>query len=167
MFPAVSLRDSYSHLPDELTAWWSATTAPEWQRLRQDALALLDEASRVEAMARLIGTESLPERQQFLLVVARLFEDGFLRQNAFDPSDATCSPLRQFRLLRLLLLVHARGLAAVEHGVRAQSIASLPLLTRLARAKSDVTDARLSDFDDLENAVERDYAALERAAGSC
>jgi V/A-type H+-transporting ATPase subunit A len=161
MFPAVSLRESYSHLPEELTAWWAATTAPDWQRLRQDALALLDDADRVEATARLIGTESLPERQQFLLVIARLFEDGFLRQNAFDPADATCSPLRQYRLLRLLLRVHARGLAALERGVTAQTLANLSTLARSARAKSEIGDASLRDFDALEAAVDQECASLE------
>jgi V/A-type H+-transporting ATPase subunit A len=162
LFPAVSLRESYSHVPDELTAWWAATAAPDWQRLRQDALALLDDADRVEATARLIGTESLPERQQFLLVMARLFEDGFLRQNAFDPADASCSPIRQYRLLRLLLRVHARGLAAIDRGLTARALANLPVLMRTVRAKSDIGDAELARFDELELAIEQAYAALEK-----
>jgi V/A-type H+-transporting ATPase subunit A len=164
MFPAVSLRESYSHLPDELTAWWSAATAPEWQGLRQHALALLEDAARVEATARLIGTESLPDRQQFLLVIARLFEDGFLRQSAFEAADATCSPMRQFRLLRLLLRMHARGVQALERGVTIQAISNLSLLTRMAQAKSEIGDTTLSEFDGLETSIESECAALERAA---
>jgi V/A-type H+-transporting ATPase subunit A len=166
MFPAISLRESYSHLPDQLTAWWTETTSPEWARLRQEALALLDDAVRVEATARLIGTESLPERQQFLLVTARLFEDGFLRQNAFDAADATCSPQRQFRLLELLLNVHARGLTALEHGVTTRAIADLPVLGRITRAKSDVGEDALAGFDELEAVVEREYSALEQAVAA-
>jgi V/A-type H+-transporting ATPase subunit A len=164
MFPAVSLRESYSHVPEELTAWWAATTAADWLRLRQDALALLDNADRVEATARLIGTESLPERQQFLLLIARLFEDGFLRQNAFDPADATCSPMRQYRLLHLLLRIHARGLAALERGVTTQALANLPSLARSARAKSEIRDGALMDFDELEAAVDQECASLEAAS---
>ena len=125
---------------------------------------MLDDADRVEATARLVGTESLPERQQFLLVIARLFEDGFLRQNAFDPADATCSPMRQYRLLRLLLRFHARGLAALDRGVTAQAIASLPTLARTARAKSEIDDATLLNFDALEAAVDQECASLEVAS---
>ena len=161
MFPAISLRESYSHLSDRLAEWWSTTTAPEWQSLRQRALALLDDATRVEATARLIGTESLPERQQFLLITARVFEDGFLRQNAFDAADATCSPLRQFRLLRLLLRFYDRGLEALEHGVSTQEVARLPVLARITRAKSEIGDDALAAFDDLEAAVGRECTALE------
>jgi V/A-type H+-transporting ATPase subunit A len=163
MFPAVSLRESYSHVPEELTAWWGALTAPDWQHLRQAALALLDDADQVEATARLIGTESLPERQQFLLLIARLFEDGFLRQNAFDPADATCSPKRQYRLLRLLLHAHARGLTALARGVPARALADLPALGVAARAKSEIGDAALADFDALEAAFDRECATLEKA----
>jgi V/A-type H+/Na+-transporting ATPase subunit A len=164
MFPAISLRESYSHLSGQLTEWWSSQTAPEWQSLRQRALALLDDAARVDATARLIGAESLPERQQFLLVTARVFEDGFLRQNAFDPADATCSPLRQFRLLRLLLRFHDRGLEAIEHGASAHEIARLPVVSRIARAKSEIADDALAGFDELEAAVDRECAALETRA---
>ena len=34
MFPAVSLRESYSHLPNELVAWWTAATMPDWPQLQ-------------------------------------------------------------------------------------------------------------------------------------
>jgi V/A-type H+-transporting ATPase subunit A len=166
MFPAVSLRESYSHLSKELTDWWTDTTSPEWPLLRQQALAALDEASRVEATARLIGSESLPDRQQFLLVIARLFEDGFLRQNAFDPTDATCSPMRQFRLLRVILCMHARGLQALERGGTIQALANLSVLNRIARAKSEIDETRLSEFDALEALVEAECAKIENEAST-
>jgi len=115
----------------------------------------------VDATARLIGAESLPARQQFLLLTARMFEDGFLRQNAFDAADATCSPHRQFRLLRLLLRFHERGLEALERGVSVQDVAKLQVLARIARAKSDIGDDALAGFDELEAAIGRECAALE------
>jgi V/A-type H+-transporting ATPase subunit A len=163
MFPAISLRESYSHLSNELIAWWTATTGPDWPSLRRSALALLDEAARAEATARLIGSESLPERQQLLLVTARLFEDGFLRQNAFDPADAHCSPARQVRLLRLLLHVHERGLRALDRGVTARAFGTLSVMARVARARSEIGEGALARFDDLESAIEEQCTALEAA----
>lgn len=164
IFPAISLRDSYSHLSADVAAWWTETIAPEWEHLRRQSMALLDEATRVEATARLVGTESLPERQQWLLVTARLFEDGFLRQNAFDPHDATCSPRRQFQLLRLLVHVHARGLTAIEHGVPVRALAAAPVLVKVERARSEIGDDMLVRFEELEAAVEQQCADLEKAA---
>jgi V/A-type H+-transporting ATPase subunit A len=161
MYPAVNLRESYSDVSDAVVAWWTTTTGPPWPALRQEALALLDEAARAEATARLVGTETLPERQQWLLETARLFEDGFLRQNALDPVDAHCSANRQFRLLTLLLKAHRRGLAALDRGVTTTALAALPVMPLIERAKSEIGDGRLAEFDRLEAALETQCAALE------
>jgi hypothetical protein len=71
--------------------------------------------------------------------------------------------MRQFRLLRLLLRMHGRGLEALERGVTIQAISNLALLTRIAQAKSEIGDATLSEFDGLETSIDSECAALERA----
>jgi V/A-type H+-transporting ATPase subunit A len=145
----------------EVIAWWTKATGPSWPVLRQDALALLDEAGRAEATARRVGSETLPERQQWLLETARLFEDGFLRQNALDPADAHCSPMRQYRLLALLLRTYRRGLAALERGATTRALAALPVLPLIARAKSTIGDDRLAEFDTLDAALDAQCASVE------
>jgi V/A-type H+-transporting ATPase subunit A len=164
VFPAISLRDSYSHLTDDLAAWWTEHVAPDWPSLRQQALGLLDEAERVDATARLIGAEALPPGQQWLLMTARLFEDGFLRQNAFDPRDASCSPERQGRLLRLLVATHTRGAAAIAAGVSPHALRDSPAYAAVGRANSDIGDEALAQFDTLAAARDAAFAALELAA---
>jgi V/A-type H+-transporting ATPase subunit A len=163
MFPAVSLRDSYSHLPDPLIQWWIDITTPEWPALRVEALTLLEDAARAEAAARLVGTENLPERQQWLLAMARLFEDAFLRQNALDPADGFCSPRRQFKLLHLLLHTHRCGVTALEHGATAAALARLPVMARIADAKSRFGDDALAEIDHLEASVRDDCDAAAAA----
>jgi V/A-type H+-transporting ATPase subunit A len=88
IFPAINLRDSYSHTPRGVDDWWRAHISEDWPALRQSASDLLDEAEHLEATARLIGTQSLPERQQFLLRAAAVIQEGFLQQNAMDDRDA-------------------------------------------------------------------------------
>ena len=168
MFPAIGLRDSYSHLPDELIAWWTARTSADWPALRSEALTLLEDAARAEAAARLVGVETLPERQQWLLEMARLFEDGFLRQNALDPADGHCSPARQFTLLRLLMYTHRRGLTAIDRGATTRALARLPVMSRLAAAKTAIPDHALDEFDRLETAIDAECQTAEvvTAAGN-
>ena len=153
VFPAVSLRDSYSHLPDALVRWWVDTTTPDWPAMRVAAFTLLEDAARAEAAARLVGTENLPERQQWLLAMVRLFEDAFLRQNALDPADGYCSPRRQSKLLHLLLHAHQCGMAALDHGAAAAALARLPVMTKIADAKSQYGDGDLGEIDRLETLV--------------
>jgi V/A-type H+-transporting ATPase subunit A len=163
VFPAVSVRDSYTELPRELEAWWAEAAAADWAALRRQALSLLEEAARLEATARLIGSESLPERQRFLLRLGALFEEAFLRQSAFDPADASCSPPRQYHLLRALLRFRDQGLFALQRGVTAAQLGDLPVLARLERAKSDIAEAQLGAFEALGAQIDAECAAL--AAG--
>jgi V/A-type H+-transporting ATPase subunit A len=143
VFPAISLRDSYSDAV--LDGWWGS----EWARLRRDALALLEEAARLEATARLIGADSLPDRQRFLLSMAQLLREGFLIQNATDPADACCAPKRQIELLSLLMKFASRGLDAVGRGTSPERIFAQPVAATLARAR--VTPA----LDGLAGEIER------------
>ena len=56
-------------------------------------LTLLDEQARLERMARIIGKDALPARQQLTLFCAELVNDAFLRQSAFSrPTTASASP---------------------------------------------------------------------------
>ncbi len=163
IFPAVSLSESDSEANPELEAWWVREVSPDWPRLRREAAAFLQEAERVERTARLIGTESLPDREQFLLRAASLFVEGYLRQNAYDEQDASCAPARLVAFLRLLLNFRDRGLAAVARGVPARELVSLPLLADLERAKERYGDG---DADGLERLAKEAEEVLEAVSRS-
>jgi V/A-type H+-transporting ATPase subunit A len=163
MFPAVSLGNSYSHISPAVVDWWTTAAGHDWAALRQQALALLNDAAQAEATARLVGTDTLPERQQWLIVTARMFEDGFLRQNAFDRTDAYCSPARQYQLLALLLHMHRRGTAAIDRGSTTRALTALPIMSRLVRVRSEVGDDALPAFDQLHRTIDAECATVESA----
>ncbi|MEW6321093.1 MAG: V-type ATP synthase subunit A [Acidobacteriota bacterium] len=141
VFPAVSTRDSYCDLPSGVTEWWVEHVGPDWPDRRGAVLALVDEADRIESTARLVGTDALPERQQLVLRFARVVEEGFLRQSAFDDVDAFCAPARQHALLALILDALSRAEAAIERGAPARALGALPELAAIERAKTEVPDA--------------------------
>ena len=151
-FPAVSVRASYGDLPPGLIDWWEHVL-PGWAELRRKALALLEEAERLQATARLVGEENLPDRQRFTLSAAHLLREGFLQQNAYDPQEARCSPLRQALLLELLLKFHQRGLAALDRGVAERELSAHPLLPQLRRARS-LGEEHLDQLTELRKALE-------------
>jgi V/A-type H+-transporting ATPase subunit A len=107
VFPAISTRASYSDM---------RPASPEWSALRSEAMAFLEEAGRIEETARLVGIESLPEREQFLLHLADAFQEGFLQQNAYDAIDAYCAPDRQVGLLDAFMRARRDGLQQIASG---------------------------------------------------
>jgi V/A-type H+-transporting ATPase subunit A len=161
MFPAISLRDSYSRLSPALIEWWATAVGSDWPEMRQRALALLNQAQQAEATARLVGTDALPEQQQWLIATARLFEDGFLRQHAFDRIDAHCSPVRQYRLLALLLHMQHRGAQVIERGGNTRLLTALSIVARLPRVRSEIGDDALTAFEALHAAIDAECATLE------
>jgi V/A-type H+-transporting ATPase subunit A len=88
-----------------------------------------------------------------VLRIAELFEEGFLRQSAYDANDASCSPLRQLRLLGLLLTFYHRALEAIDHGAAIRTVLSLPVVDDLVRAKSTYGDAAVAALEPLERAI--------------
>jgi V/A-type H+-transporting ATPase subunit A len=99
VFPAVSTRASYSDVPAGVTQWWSERVSTQWAATREEAMKFLEEAASIEETARLVGIDSLPERERFVLRLADEFQERFLRQNAYDANDASCAPARQFAML--------------------------------------------------------------------
>lgn len=148
VFPAISMRDSYSDVPAGVTRWWKSNVNEEWAAKRAEALAFLEQAARDEETARLVGAESLPDRERFILRLAEVFQEGFLQQSAYDEVDAFCAPARQHQLLDLFLHLHRRGIELIDGGKRADAVLALPLFTSLQRAKSSKSPLpSLSDID--------------------
>jgi V/A-type H+/Na+-transporting ATPase subunit A len=147
VFPAVSMRDSYSDVPAGVAKWWETNVAAEYSNARTAAFDFLERAAHDEETARLVGSESLPDRERFVLRLAEVFQEGFLQQSAYDPIDAWCAPKRQQELLALFLYVHRRGLELIGSGKSADAILALPLFAELQRFKSE---EHLPTADDLE-----------------
>jgi V/A-type H+-transporting ATPase subunit A len=154
VFPAVSIEQSYSASDEALAAWWHRHVSPDWSELRLAALELLDEAARIDRTARLVGEESLPARQRLVLRFAALFEEAFLRQNAYDPVDASASPKRQVTLLALLMQCYRRAHAAVDGGLTIEAFQSLPIVAELTRAKSTFGDGDVDALHALTSRIE-------------
>lgn len=122
VFPAVSTRSSYSEVSPGVRAWWSEHVSPRWAATREEAMKFLEETTSIEETARLVGVDSLPERERFLLRLADAFQEGFLQQNAYDAADACCPPARQMDLLERFMRVRREGLEEIGKGTAAGAL---------------------------------------------
>ncbi len=129
-------------------------------------LTLLDEEARLERMARIIGKDALPARQQLTLFCAGLVNDAFLRQSAFSEIDRVCAPARQAAMMRLLDRFFDLAERALAAGVTASQIAQMECVRPLQRMGEDIPDDELARFDALQAAFEREFAALQRTIRS-
>ena len=159
-YPAVHPLQSYAEDARGFAPWWAGQGNGDWLKLRRRFLTLLDEQAHLERMARIIGKDALPVRQQLTLFCAELVNEAFLRQSAFSEIDRVCSPQRQAAMMRLIgkFITHAE--AAVAAGVHPEALARLATLRPLQRMGEEVADAALQPLADLEARLDREFAAL-------
>ena len=161
-FPAIHPLTSYSEDVEALAPWWQSQGNPDWLRHRSMILALLDRRARLERMARIVGKDALPPRQQLTLLCADLVNESLLRQSAFSPVDRVCSPQRQTELLRVVLRFVERAEQALESGIDLEAIKAMPVLRRLQRASEEIPEAKLDRFRILMRGLDDEFDQLTK-----
>jgi V/A-type H+-transporting ATPase subunit A len=159
-YPAVHPLQSYAEDAAAFAPWWNERGNPDWLALRRRFLTLLDEQSRLERMARIIGKDALPPRQQVTLLCAELVNEAFLRQSAFAPKDRLASPAKQAAMMRAVGRFVDCADEALARGVAPARIASLDCLRPLARMGEDTGEDELAALGELLRAVEAQFHAL-------
>ena len=155
-YPAVSWRQSWSRDAEVIAEWHLLQRDIGWQERRERAVSLLAEADRLEAVAQLVGTASLPASERLVLLTARLLREGVLQQSALSPTDSYSPPEKQSALLALVLAVHDRCRRLLERGVAIERIEAADL--------SEVVHARDATVDgavEVDGIRERVLARLE------
>ena len=160
MYPAVNPLQSYAEDIPRLASWWQARGNSDWMRLRREALELLEEQTKLERMARIIGKDALPFGQQMRLLSAELLNDAFLRQSAYSENDRFASPERQTIMLRLLTRFAALAQQAVAQGVTPGEIVGQRVYRRLQRMGEDLPPEDLAAYQKLAGDMENLFQQL-------
>ncbi|HVM96276.1 MAG TPA: V-type ATP synthase subunit A [Candidatus Acidoferrales bacterium] len=159
-FPAINCRDSYSEYAAALDPWWHEQGINDWMELRERGLTLLGEDTKLQQIVRLVGEESLPDRERMTLEGAAVLREAFLQQNAFDPIDRHSTPQKQVRMLRAVLHYLDRGLQLVEGKTPLYRIKELPVRSELMRMRLKIPDDATEELDALVATIDAQMDAL-------
>ncbi len=128
-FPAINWLKSFSRYIDLVREFWFKIDK-EWFDLRLEAMKILEEASEIEHIARMVGEKALPEEQRLILLAAEIIREAFLIQNAFHEVDTYCLPEKQVRMLRVIVEFYRLAKRLVESKVPIDLIRELPFIKR-------------------------------------
>jgi len=156
-FPAINWLRSFSRYVDVLREFWERYD-PNWFRLREEALRLLEESSRLEEIARVIGEKALPDEQRLILLVSEILKEGFLVQSAFHEVDRYCPPEKQVRMLRAIMEFYRRASELIKLGVPVERIRGLKNLVELLRLKEKKS---LEEIDEAEKRLIEEMEELK------
>ncbi len=156
-FPAINWLRSFSRYVDVLREFWERYD-PNWFRLREEALRLLEESSRLEEIARVIGEKALPDEQRLILLASEILREGFLVQSAFHEVDRYCPPEKQVRMLKAIMEFYKRALELIKLGVPVERIRGLKNLVELLRFKEK---KGLEEIDEAERRLIEEMEELK------
>ena len=158
-YPAIDWGVSFSLDADRVRGWFERDAGHGFGALREEAMKLLQRERELQEVAELVGTESLQDEERLVIETARLLREGFLRQSALDPVDASCPPHKTFEMLRLFLDWHGRAASAVAAGVPLRSVLDTGAGARLARLgqipADEIRERAGAIRDELRAAIEQ------------
>jgi len=160
-FPSINWLDSYSEYLEDVAGWWKEQVGMDWYAMRNEAMGILSEESRLTQIVKLVGPDALPDEQRLVLETARLLREGFLQQNALDDVDAFSTIQKQIHMLNLILHFHHRGLGIVKRGATISVIHKLPVVDTLIRMKGELTNDQIAEMDKILTVIDEQMDQLE------
>ncbi len=163
-FPAVSWLLSYSLYVETVERWWRKSF-PQWRRLRDEALNILQREAELMEIVRLVGPDALPDNDKLLLDAARMIREDFLQQNAFHPIDSYCPPEKTVLMMDVILTFYHEALRALSNGVPLEKIRALPVRVKIARMKEVPYDQFKDTHDALIAEIKESIKRLLKEVG--
>jgi V/A-type H+-transporting ATPase subunit A len=162
-YPAIHPLQSYSVVASSLARWWHTEGCTRWAELRRRFLTLLEDAARLERMARIIGKDAMPERQRLTLLCAQLVNEAFLRQSAFSPNDRYATPQRQAVMMRLIGTFIEGSEDLLRAGISPEQIAQTDVLRSLLRMGDEIPEGDWERFSQLDRELGRTFRQLQES----
>ena len=134
-FPAINWLNSYSLYMDNLALFFEKQGGTGFGQDREEAMRILNEESRLEEIVRLVGFESLSDKDKLVMETARIIREDFLIQNAFDEIDTFTSFKKQRKMLAMIINYYKKGLDLLASGQNINQVLNLPEKAALAKAK--------------------------------
>lgn len=151
-FPAISWLDSYSLYQTAVDEWMSENVSERFPKNRAEAMSLLQEESSLQEIVRLVGKETLSEKDQLKLEIAKSIREDYLQQNAFQEVDTYTSLDKQDKMLHLVLKFYRESIRALDNGVYLSELIDLDVREKVARAKY-VSEDDISQLDQVSDEI--------------
>ncbi|MGT2683109.1 V-type ATP synthase subunit A [Streptococcus porci] len=136
-FPSMNWLSSYSLYSDEIGEFLDDKLQTNWSEKVTHAMRTLQEESELEEIVRLVGLDSLSDKDKITMQIARMIREDYLQQNAFDEVDTFTSYAKQSLMLDLIITFEKEARKALKLGAYYTEIleGTVELRDRIARAK--------------------------------
>jgi len=148
-YPAINWNRSYSLYFDALKPWFDQYGPPNWIKLRQEVMTLLQRDAELQEVVQLVGPDALQDNERLVLEIARLIREVFLQQNAFSKNDGFCGLPKMGGLMDILISFYEECQGVLNREVPLRRVLELPVREDIARLR----DVANEEFAERKNAV--------------
>ncbi|AZP05196.1 V-type ATP synthase subunit A [Jeotgalibaca ciconiae] len=150
-FPSMNWLDSYSLYNKEVGEYLDEQLDPNWSKMVQHAMRLLQKESELEEIVRLVGIESLSEADRLTMAISESIREDYLQQNAFDDVDTYTSQTKQLMMLDLILSFEEEASEAMRLGAYFNEIidGTEEIRDRIARSKF-IAEENIDDIKQIK-----------------
>lgn len=134
-FPSIDWLQSYSLYVESISGWWNTNIGEDWRELRDKAMVLLQKESELQEIVQLVGPDALPDRERITLETTRMLREDFLQQNAYHEVDTYCAPVKQYGMLKTIVMFQEHATAALERGAESGKIIALGVKEDIGKMK--------------------------------
>lgn len=159
-FPAINWLTSYSLYKDQIGDYIQKSGFPEWTDMVTEAMGILQEEDELKEIVRLVGIDSLSEKDRLTLEAARTIREDYLHQNAFHEVDTYTSLDKQSKMLNVILEFNRLGQKALKEGAYLSRILQLPVREKIARMKY-IPEQELYKIDSIHDELKAQMEALK------
>ena len=165
-FPSMNWLTSYSLYNQEVGKYMDEHIHENWSSMVQHAMQTLQEEASLEEIVRLVGLESLSEKDRLTMTIAKSIREDYLQQNAFDDVDTFTSREKQYRMLDLILTFEEQARHAMSVGAYYAEImdGTEEIRDRIARSKY-IPESQMEQFTVIKEQIQEDVKATIQKGG--
>ena len=161
-FPAINWLTSYSLYLDDMGPWFNSHVAPDWMKLRQEMMSLLQDEAELDEIVKMVGMDALSSSDRLKMEAARSIREDFLHQNSFHEIDTYTSLEKQHNMMELVLAFYKESQNALDKGASINDLLKMPVREKIGRYKYVHEDNLKKEMDDI---VEELHAEIANTIG--
>jgi V/A-type H+-transporting ATPase subunit A len=125
-------------------------------------MLILEKENELMEIAKLVGTDVLPEDQKLALEIARVIRVGFLQQNAFHPVDTYVPLEKQSSMMGLILFLYDKAAELIKQGIPLSAISATGFFEECIRMKYTVPNDDLSVINEMKKRFDEELRKMMR-----
>ena len=153
-YPAINWLDSYTEYHDELENWYIENAGDKFLLYRGRIVSLLQEENQLMEIAKLVGSDVLPDDQRLVLEIAKVIRVGYLQQNAFHKVDTFVPIEKQYHMMDIILYLYEQFKKVVSRGIPLSHLTESGIFTKLINIKYDIDNENTAKFDEYKSEID-------------